>query len=152
MTLTRKRLDTLHRVRAVRRDRVRAAVAKLAEVAGIATARVKVVEAEREETAAAIRAATAGGPIDIDRAAALRLHALRLGLEAASLSRESLAAADRLRRGQKLLARADADVKAIGRLGERLATDERIAAERRSDRDATDRFSAGMSRGAGETL
>ena len=140
--MTPTQLETLLRVRRHRRDQVRLALAGvLAEGRKIEEAAAG-VQSERDEALAALRSGTTAGGVDIDHAAALRYHAGRMSVELAGLAQAAAGNAERSKKVRELLTEADRGVKVVERLQERMEAERRRDAERRTDRDATDRFAA----------
>ncbi|HEX6984808.1 MAG TPA: hypothetical protein VF170_05500 [Planctomycetaceae bacterium] len=139
---TARQFETLLRVRRHRRDQVRLVLARiLAEGREIDEAADR-VRAEREDAVGMLRSGTAAGGVDIDRAASLRYHAGRLSVELAGLAQAAVANAERVRQARSVLAKADQAVRAAERLRDRWEENRRREAERRADREATDRFAA----------
>jgi flagellar export protein FliJ len=145
--MTPRQFEALLRVRRHRRDQIRLALARiLAESREIEVA-ARRIGTEREESLAGLRSGTAGGGVDIDRAAALRYHAGQLSVELARLAHTAAANLERARKARAVLARADAQVKVVERLFADFEGRRRREAERRRDREMTDRFVA--ARGTG---
>jgi flagellar export protein FliJ len=140
--MTPKQFETVLRVRRHRRDQVRAVLARLLADSRSVDEQLRRTEAERGDALVGIRAGTAGGGIDVDRMAALRYNSLRHSVEIGRLSLASAASADRVRKARAVLVRADQGVKAVERLRERREAELRLEAERRADREATDRFTS----------
>ncbi|MBA3314157.1 MAG: hypothetical protein M3552_07725 [Planctomycetota bacterium] len=137
-----EQLETVLRVRRHQRDQVRLAMSRiLAEGRAIDEKRQQAAR-QRADAIESLRSDTGIGAIDVDRAAGLRYHAARLSIELANLSSTAAAHAQHVKAAQAVLAKADQSVKAVERLQERQAAAFRLAAERRDDREATDRFSA----------
>jgi len=137
-----QQLETVLRVRRHQRDQVRMALAQLLENARAAAERRQQTEQERSVTLLDLRTSTTNGMLDVDCAAALRYHAARLSIEIAKASAESATHDEHVRTAQALLAKADQAVKAVEKLIERHAAEQRRVSERHADREATDRFSA----------
>jgi flagellar export protein FliJ len=142
----RDQLETVLRVRRQQRDQVRMALAQFLSEARAVEERRRQAEQERIDTLTSLRSATMSGPLDVDRAAAFRVHAARLSIDIAKQAAESALRDEHVRAAQAMLAKADQAVKAVEKLIERNAAEERRIAERRADREATDRFSATLAR------
>lgn len=140
--MRRQQLETVLRVRRHQRDQVRMALAQLLSDARTVEERRLRTEHERSETLADLRSTTMSGGLDVDRAAALRYHAARLSIEIAKDAAEGATRSEHVRAAQAMLAQADQAVKAVEKLIERNAAEQRRVAERSTDREATDRFSA----------
>lgn len=140
--MTPRQFETALRVRRHRRDEIRRFVAKVLAEGRAMEERIGQIDAARAESTAALQAATTHGRVNIDRAAALRHHAMRLSFERTYLAQQAASHAERLKATQAVLAKADKDVKAVERLRERYAALRRLESERRADREATDRYSA----------
>lgn len=140
--MTPRQFETLLRVRRHRRDQVRAVLGRILAEGQAIEHRARQTESERGDAMSFLRSATASGGVDIDRAAAFRYHALRLSAELGGLTQLAEANSERVRKVRGVLARADQGVKAVERLRERFEAMRRREAERRADREATDRFSA----------
>jgi flagellar export protein FliJ len=140
--VTPQQFETLLRVRRHRRDQVRAILGRVLAEGRTLEERARQMETERSDTLSALRSGTASGGVDIDRAASFRYHALRLSAELGGLALAAGENAERVRKVRGVLARADQGVKAVERLRERFEAVKRREAERRADRDATDRFSS----------
>lgn len=140
--MTPRQFEVLLRVRRHRRDQVRLLLARVLADARVIDERRRAVDAERAEALAALKSGTSAGGVDVDRAAAFRYHALRLAGELGGLSKAAAANAERAEKARALLTRADQGVKAVERLQERFEALRRLEAQRRADREATDRFSA----------
>jgi flagellar export protein FliJ len=141
-----QQLDAVLRVRRHQRDQVRMALARLLADERAAEERRQQSEQQRSDALASLRSSTSRGVVNVDRAAALRYHAARLSIDIARASAESATHSEHVRTAQALLAKADQAVKAVEKLLERDAAERRRIAERREDRDATDRFSATLLR------
>jgi flagellar export protein FliJ len=137
-----EQLETVLRVRRHQRDQVRMAMARILAEGRTIHEQQRHAEQQRSEALLALRAGTSLGNIDIDRAAGLRYHAGRLSIELAGLSQAAETHAQHVKAAQTVLAKADQQVKAVEKLQERHRAVRRLAAERRDDREATDRFSA----------
>lgn len=140
--MTPKQIETVLRVRRNRRDQVRRALALMLNEARAIENAIGRTQAGRAEALAELRAGTAGGDVDIDRAAGLRYHAGRLSIELSTLAQSAAANGELVRKARAVLVKADQGVKAVERLKEQNAALQRREAERRADREATDRFSA----------
>jgi flagellar export protein FliJ len=140
--VTPRQFEALLRVREHRRDVVRQALARILSDGQTISGLARRTEAERAEIIEGLKSGSAVGRVDVDRAAALRYHAVRLSAELAGLAKAAAANAERGRQARALLTRADQEVKAVERLEERFEALRRREAERRADREATDRFSA----------
>jgi flagellar export protein FliJ len=142
----RDQLETVLRVRRQQRDQVRMALAQFLAEARAVEERRRQAEQERVDTLTSLRSATMSGLLDVDRAAAFRFHAARLSIDIAKETTESALRNEHVRAAQAMLAKADQAVKAVEKLIERTAAEERRLAERRADREATDRISATLAR------
>lgn len=140
--MTPRQFETLLRVRRHRRDQVRTALGRILADGRMIEQKAEEVDAVREESVTALRSGTAGGGIDIDRAAAYRFHVLRLAAELTGLRQAAAANGERAGKARALLVRADQGVKAVERLQERFEALRKLEAERRADRDATDRYTS----------
>lgn len=140
--MTPRQFETLLRVRRHRRDQVRMILGRLLSEANSIEEQLRRAEGERGDALAEIKAGTAGGGVDVDRMAAFRYHSLRLSADLARLSQASMASAERVRKARAVLVRADQGVKAVERLRARYEALLRLEAEKRADREGTDRFSA----------
>jgi flagellar export protein FliJ len=145
--MTPRQFEALLRVRRHRRDQIRVVLARiLAESREIEVA-ARRAGMEREASLASLRSGTAGGVVDIDQAAGLRYHAGQLAMELARLTHTAAEKLERARKARTVLAKADAQVKVVERLFADFQERRRREAERRQDREMTDRFVA--ARGAG---
>ena len=142
----RDQLETVLRVRRQQRDQVRMALAQFLAEARAVEERRRQAEQERVNTLTSLRSATMSGPLDVDRAAAFRFHAARLSIDIARETAESALRDEHVRAAQAMLAKADQAVKAVEKLIERNASEQLRLADRRADREATDRFSAMLTR------
>lgn len=149
--MTPQQFETLLRVRRHRRDQVRAVLGRVLADGQAIEQRARQTDSERGDTLSLLRSGTASGGVDVDRAASLRYHALRLSAELNGLALAAEENAERVRKVRAVLSRADQGVKAVERLRERFEALRRREAERRADREATDRFSAARAAGVFET-
>ena len=147
MTTPRK-LETLLRVRRLRRDQIRMALGRLLADSRRVEDAVSRSRADRAEALVELRKGTAQGRVDIDRIASLRYRAAHLSIELAGLTQAAEANAERAGKVRALLVKADQSVKAVERLQERLEEERRRRIERVADRDATDRFAAARAPGS----
>ena len=140
--MTRSSLETVLKVRELRRQRLRQAVAQLAHDQQAAAARVQEFQTQQTAATALLQSAMAAGNVDVDRAAAVRYHLAVLQADGANVARQQTEAAATLAHALDLLRTADAQLQAVERLRERQIAEQRRDEQRREDRDATDLFSA----------